>query len=119
MTTLADLAPEQRAECVGMWADYRITPVVITSIYWHKYVQDWVADIFDPAEGWEENEIHLSAITPRYDLPRVWNADGTPARDRTTNLEEIADAYRNHCLANGDDNTVAWIDRKRGELDAD
>lgn len=37
----------------------------------------------------------------------------------TANLEEIADEYRNHCLANGDDNTVAWIDRKRGELDAD
>ncbi|MDK7238680.1 hypothetical protein QP456_11145 [Corynebacterium amycolatum] len=30
-------------------------------------------------------------------------------------LKEIADEYRNHCLANGDDNTVAWIDRKRGE----
>ena len=119
MTTLADLTPEQLHECVGMWADYRVTPVVITSVYWYEYVQSWVADIFDPQEEWAEGRIHLSAITPRYDLPRAWNPDGTPARGHTADLEEIADEYRNHCLANGDDNTVAWIDRKRGELDAD
>ena len=39
--------------------------------------------------------------------------------DHTAALEEISDEYRNHCLAVGDDNTVARIDRKRGELDAD
>lgn len=32
-------------------------------------------------------------------------------------LNEIADEYRNHCLANGDDNTVAWIDSKMSGLE--
>ena len=49
----------------------------------------------------------------------IQHAATMPQGDRTADLEEIADEYRNHCLANGDDNTVAWIDSKRGELDAD
>ena len=49
----------------------------------------------------------------------IQHAKTMPQGDRTTDLEEIADEYRNHCLAVGDDNTVAWIDRKRGELDDD
>ena len=49
----------------------------------------------------------------------IQHAKDMPQGDRTADLEEIADEYRNHCLANGDDNTVAWIDRKRGELDDD
>lgn len=82
MTTLADLTEEQRKACVGMWADYRVVPVVITSIYQHKYVNDWVADVFDPTEGWEEHEIHSSVLTPRFDLPRAWNPDGTPVKEQ-------------------------------------
>lgn len=49
----------------------------------------------------------------------IQHARDMPRYDRTAALEEIADEYRDHCLANGDDNTVAWIDNKRGELDAD
>lgn len=49
----------------------------------------------------------------------IQHAKGMPQGDHIAALEEIADEYRNHCLANGDDNTVAWIDSKRGELDAD
>ena len=49
----------------------------------------------------------------------IQHAATMPQGDHTTDLEEIADEYRNHCLANGDDNTVAWIDHKRGELDDD
>ncbi|MCQ9349373.1 hypothetical protein [Corynebacterium sp. 5QC2CO] len=49
----------------------------------------------------------------------IQHAATMPQGDHTAALEEISDEYRNHCLAVGDDNTVAWIDRKRGELDAD
>ena len=45
----------------------------------------------------------------------IQHAATMPRDDHTAALEEIADEYRNHCLAVGDDNTVAWIDRKRGE----
>ena len=80
MTTLADLTEEQRKACVGMWADYRATPVVIATVYWYEYSQGWFVDVFDPTEGWGEHEIHVSCITPRHDLPRVWNPDGTPVK---------------------------------------
>ena len=119
MTTLADLTEEQRKACVGMWADYSATLVVITYVYWYEYSQGFFVDVLHPAEGYEETEVHVSCITPRPDLPRAWNPDGTPVSDHIAALEEIADEYRNHCLANGDDNTIAWIDSKRGELDDD
>ena len=49
----------------------------------------------------------------------IQHAATMPQGDRTADLEEIADEYRNHCLANGDDNTIAWIDSKREEPNAD
>lgn len=78
MTTLADMTVQQRQDCIGMWADYRITPVVIISVYYDTYVKNWVVDVFDPIDGWMEKRIHPSCVTPRCDLPRVWNPDGTP-----------------------------------------
>lgn len=131
MTTLADLPEKQRKEYIGMWC----------------YLYDRICDDFGEPEpptfegiiagyeGGEEAparvlvrhpdpkapllEYEPCYVQPRFNLPRAWSPDGTPARGHTANLEEIADEYRNHCLAVGDDNTVAWIDRKRGELDAD
>ena len=44
----------------------------------------------------------------------IQHAKTMPRDDRTASLEEIADEYRNHCLANGDDATVAWITRLLG-----
>ena len=49
----------------------------------------------------------------------IQHAKDMPQGDRTTDLEEIADEYHEPCLANGDDTTVAWIDHKRGEPNAD
>lgn len=49
----------------------------------------------------------------------IQHAKDMPQGNRETDLEEIAEEYRNHCLAVGDDETVAWIDHKRGEPDAD
>lgn len=124
MTTLADLTPEQLHECVGMWCDFipgdgdsDKEPELGIFAYWQWATNEAIITRPDLADTrkwcFPEN------VTPRFDLPRAWNPDGTPVSDHITDLEEIADEYRNHCLANGDDNTVAWIDRKRGELDAD
>lgn len=49
----------------------------------------------------------------------IQHAKDMPQGNRETDLEEIAEEYRNHCLAVGDDETVAWIDHKRGEPNAD
>lgn len=82
MTTLADLPKEQRKQYLGMWADFRVAPVVITRVYWHRNVPGWFVDVFDPTEGWEETNIPILCIEPRHDLPRAWNPDGTPVKGR-------------------------------------
>ena len=58
-------------------------------------------------------------ITPCGEMPRTWGHDVEATGNHIAALEEIADEYRNHCLAVGDDETVTWIDHKRGEPDAD
>lgn len=83
MTTLADLTPEERAECVGMWCGY------------NRYTEggepsDFVIMVEDVNEAGRVPCINPGApsptvwapapwmLTPRYDLPRAWAPDGTP-----------------------------------------
>ena len=77
MTTLADLTPEERAQCVGMWAN------VDTERYPAVIVRTYAADDVDYAQMLcpELNDYYtssLATITPRPDLPRAWASDGTP-----------------------------------------
>ena len=72
--TLADMAAEERADCVGMWALIeRVDPAVIVE-----------ADETDACvviyPGWKGcNGIHLNEmVTPRFDLPRAWTPGGEP-----------------------------------------
>lgn len=76
MSTLADMTPEQRDNCRGMWCEV-------------KDSADSPAIIFDLSDpGWPElffprlaTEIHEEAaenVTLRPDLPRAWNPDGSP-----------------------------------------
>lgn len=76
--TLADMTPEQRANCVGMWAN------VDTERYAAVIVRTYAADDVDYAQMLcpELNDYYtssLATITPRFDLPRAWAPDGTPA----------------------------------------
>lgn len=77
MTTLADLTPEERAECVGLWANVTTEryPAVIVRTYMADDVQ--YAQMLAP-EICDYYRTSLESITPRYDLPRAWQADGTP-----------------------------------------
>ncbi|MHB2252915.1 hypothetical protein [Corynebacterium aurimucosum] len=91
MTTLADLTPEERANCVGMWCDYRpavgtaglhdAPEEVITTVIL-KAGNDYDAEFADEYEVFNTVIGHELAqpeqITPRYDIPRAWHADGTP-----------------------------------------
>ncbi|MGN6019973.1 hypothetical protein [Corynebacterium striatum] len=75
--TLADLTPEQRANCVGMWAN------VDTERYPAVIVRTYAADDVDYAQMLcpELNDYYspsLAAITPRPDLPRAWAPNGQP-----------------------------------------
>lgn len=79
MTTLADLTPEERAQCRGMWCDFP-DPDERTNLA--IYVDDSLKH-----QGFceliHEGEIGTLTLphnlTPRPDLPRAWAPDGKPA----------------------------------------
>lgn len=71
MTTLADMAPEERAQCRGMWAQTQdelgvlLTTDGVLGAVWIPHAFNWLTQ-------------PLGAIELLTDLPRAWNADGTP-----------------------------------------
>ena len=82
--TLADMTPEQRAACVGMWCDVRVpfkedqkNLVILT----HVDSGPKRAKVFGTGIGmtWSKR---LQDVTPRCDLPRAWNPDGTPLAEK-------------------------------------
>lgn len=74
--TLADMTPKQRQQCVGMWCEY--TPKTDTYLAIIAWVHDTGATIIWPdSDGFLAIDTNL---TPRFDLPRAWNPDGTPPK---------------------------------------
>lgn len=76
--TLADMTPEARQACVGMWCDNLVStakepaPVVLECVQGELC---WVLHI--DLHG-ERSCFSLGGVSPRFDLPRAWNPDGTP-----------------------------------------
>ena len=70
MTTLADLTPEERAKCKGMWVSYQ------TLLGEHQAIYEDDNVLFEPGYGLFTVPLHH--ITPRDDLPRAWTPDGQP-----------------------------------------
>ena len=79
--TLADMTPEERADCVGMWASHQghedkdepCGNLGIISEIDRDYA--WIAF---PKESAETYVFDLEDLTPRFDLPRAWTPDGEP-----------------------------------------
>ena len=76
--SLADMSAEERADCVGMWAEhahphYDGLEVIIDSDH------DSVTTI-STKSGQQYIVVGevMRHITPRFDLPRVWTPDGEP-----------------------------------------
>ena len=76
--TLADMSAEERADCVGMWAEhahphYDGLEVIIDSDH------DSVTTI-STKSGQQYIVVGevMRHITPRFDLPRAWTPDGEP-----------------------------------------
>ena len=76
--TLADMTAEERADCVGMWAEhahphYDGLEVIIDSDH------DSVTTI-STKSGQQYIVVGevMRHITPRFDLPRAWTPDGEP-----------------------------------------
>lgn len=76
--TLADMTEEERAECVGMWCDFpdpdertNLAIYVGDSLKHHGF-----CELIH--EGKLGTITLPETLTPRPDLPRAWQADGTP-----------------------------------------
>ena len=75
--TLADMTAEERAECVGMWAD--TTGQGLGVIVNATELSDcWV--LF-PEGGGSVATCRNQRVTPRFDLPRAWTPDGEPSEE--------------------------------------
>lgn len=75
MTTLADMAEEERAECVGMWCEEKDGSMCI---YMGADATPEQTGVFAYPASAIPMRVFLNRITPRFDLPRAWNPDGTP-----------------------------------------
>lgn len=73
--TLADMTVQERKECVGMWCEIA-TPVGSELAIYDQSRWTKKPTLFEPEYGYFETD--LSKVTPRPDLPRAWNPDGTP-----------------------------------------
>lgn len=76
MTTLADLTPEERAQCQGMWCVYETPAGEERAIYEKTQSGAPVSMLFEP--GYGRFEAENENITPRADLPRAWAPNGQP-----------------------------------------
>ncbi|MDK7048710.1 hypothetical protein QP324_08995 [Corynebacterium sp. UMB0012] len=76
--TLADLAPHDRADYVGMWVDvpHKPHPVAYMGDFESTGEIKYGAVIFDPRYGTNYERLDDCALRP--DLARAWNPDGTP-----------------------------------------
>ena len=78
MRTLADMTPQERKECVGMWCDFpdpdertNLAIYVGDSLKHHGF-----CELIH--EGKLGTITLPETLTPRPDLPRAWTPDGTP-----------------------------------------
>ena len=115
MKTLADMTPQERADCVGMWCGY------------NRHVKggkpsDFVIMVEDVNEVGLVSCINPGApkpnawapepwmLTPRDDLPRAWMPDGQPPQGKWVYGEYIDDhdGMSNVYYLNGDGTHRRW-----------
>ncbi|OFT67726.1 hypothetical protein [Corynebacterium sp. HMSC05D03] len=90
MTTLADLTPEERAECIGLWGNHTFWGQVLISITDGVQFRGVNVEIICFVDGRPVREwASTSEVTPRPDLPRAWAPDGTPPEGEWEYVPEI------------------------------
>lgn len=84
MKTLADMTTQERAECRGMWAQTQdelgvlLTTDGVLGAVWIPHAFNWLTQ-------------PLGAIELLTDLPRAWQADGTPPAGEWEEAEYLGD----------------------------
>lgn len=105
MTTFADLTPEERNQYRGTWVAYS------TLLGEHIAIYESGTTLFEP--GYGRFKRPLDTITPRDDLPRAWNPDGTPLagkwHDDYTDAEGSTLTTGEHLDANPHQHVRRWI----------
>ena len=91
--TLADMTPEERANCIGMWCDYnrdgKEKDLVIVVAGTNDAGRIPCVNPGAPIpSAWAPEPWTL---TPRPDLPRAWQADGTPPTGEWEEAEYLGD----------------------------
>lgn len=92
MTTLADMTEEERAECVGMWCDYtrdgeeKDLVIVVAGTNDAGRIPCVNPGAPEP-KAWAPDPWML---TPRADLPRAWQVDGTPPAGEWEHAERLS-----------------------------
>ena len=79
MRTLADMTPEERASCGGMWAETSDGLAIIIEPFCtdkDRALDTTVVFSLKPKVGILQRI--AAYVTPRFDLPRAWNPDGQP-----------------------------------------
>ena len=76
--TLADMSAEERADCVGMWCEYKDGNGTKLAVIVETWLTDPEACMAYDISCHENRHPLGGDVTPRPDLPRAWNPDGTP-----------------------------------------
>lgn len=74
--TLADMAPEELQNCVGMWGGTPTITAVIASIV--VTTKGSMVRLYRPEKALTVPFMTLDLVTPRFDLPRAWTPSGEP-----------------------------------------
>ncbi|AIU31186.1 Hypothetical protein Cul210931_1871 [Corynebacterium ulcerans] len=99
MTSLADMTPAQRAQCVGMWCDYDASDDENPNLYGSGIIYRDVSDggelIFAVKDPQLFGEVFTPAvyITPRPDLPRAWTPQGGPVSGEWVHEQDEPGTY--------------------------
>lgn len=88
MKTLADMTPQERAQCRGMWCD---TPkgqfILLAPMFPDREAFGW--ELLAPSEAMKI-DYPPEKITPRFDLPRAWTPDGKPPAGEWEHAEYLS-----------------------------
>ena len=87
--TLADMTPEERAECVGMWA---LIEGISLAVIAEADETNTCVVTYPQWDG--DSAVHLNEmVTPRHDLPRAWTPDGEPipAKEVRESIKELTE----------------------------
>ncbi len=85
--TLADITTQERANCVGMWAETSNGLAIIIEPFYTDGVLDTTVVFSLKPEVKIEQRI-AAYTTPRFDLPRAWQADGQPPAGQWESINE-------------------------------